>query len=188
MVEELGGPAVVVGNSMGAGSAVIAAATRSDLVRGLVLVGPFVRNGKSSAIQRLFFRIAMAPLWAAPVWKSYLPKLYAGRKPDDFAEYRSRVVANLRRPGHAKAFSRTTHLSHDPAEARLREITTPTMVVMGDQDPDFPDPKAEAAWIAETLHAEVVMVQDAGHYPQSQQPEVTADAVRRFLASLDHRA
>ena len=37
LIGELGGPAVVVGNSMGAGSAVIAAAQRPGLVRGLVL-------------------------------------------------------------------------------------------------------------------------------------------------------
>jgi pimeloyl-ACP methyl ester carboxylesterase len=62
------------------------------------------------------------------------------------------------------------------------------MVLMGEQDADFPDPKAEAAWIGDAVHAEVVMVPDAGHYPQSQQPGVTTDAVRRFLASLDRRA
>lgn len=188
LVEELGGPAVIVGNSMGAGAAVIAAAMRPDLVRGLVLVGPFVRNGKTSAMQRLFFRIAMAPIWATPMWKSYLPKLNAGRKPDDFEEYRRQVVANLRRPGYAKAFSRTTHTNHDPAEAQLTNVAAPAMVVMGEQDPDFPDPNAEAAWIGDTLHAEVVMVAGAGHYPQSQQADVTTGAVRRFLGSLDQHA
>jgi pimeloyl-ACP methyl ester carboxylesterase len=188
LVEELGQPAVIVGNSMAAGSAVIAAAARPELVRGLVLVGPFVRNGKISGVQRLLFRVAMAPLWAAFMWKSYLPKLYAGRKPDDFEQYRAQVVANLRRPGYAKAFSRTTHTTHDPAEAQIGQVSAPTMVVMGAQDPDFPDPKAEAAWIGEALHAEVVMVADAGHYPQAQQPDVTNDAVRRFLASLSPRA
>src|SRR5580658_7738499 len=40
LIEELGGPAVVVGNSMGAGCAVLAAADRPDLVHGIVLVGP----------------------------------------------------------------------------------------------------------------------------------------------------
>jgi pimeloyl-ACP methyl ester carboxylesterase len=188
LVHELGGPAVIVGNSMGAGSAVITAATRPELVRGLVLVGPFVRNPKGSALQRLFFRVAMVPLWAAPVWKSYLPKLYAGRKPDDFQEYRGSVVANLRRPGYAKAFSRTTHTTHAPAEASLPQVAAPTLVVMGAQDPDFPDPKAEAAWIGCALHAEVVMVPDAGHYPQSQRPDLTTDSVRHFLASLDQHA
>ena len=46
LVEELGGLAAVVGNSMGAGAAVLAAADRPELVSGLGLVGPFVRDGK----------------------------------------------------------------------------------------------------------------------------------------------
>src|ERR1035438_3655588 len=58
LIEELGGPAVVVGNSMGAGAAALAAAQRPGLVSGLVLVGPFVRNGKTSAMQRILLRVA----------------------------------------------------------------------------------------------------------------------------------
>jgi pimeloyl-ACP methyl ester carboxylesterase len=184
LIAELGGPAVIVGNSMAAGAAVIAAAEHPDLVRGLVLVGPFVRNGSTSAIQRVLFRVAMAPLWAPAMWKSYLPKLYAGRKPDDFAAYRDQVVAALHRPGHAKAFSRTTHTNHDVAEARLGEVKAPTLVIMGAGDPDFPDPKAEADWIAATLHGSAVIVPEAGHYPQSQQAETTNEAVIAFVRGL----
>ena len=183
LIEELGGPAVVVGNSMGAGSAVLAAARRP----GLVLVGPWVRNGKTSAMQRLLLRVAMAAPWAAISWKSYLPKLYAGRRPADFGEYRDQVVASLRQPGYAKAFSATTRTSHDPAEARLADVTAPVLVVMGEQDPDFPDPRAEADWIARALHAQVVMVPEAGHYPQSQRPDITTGAVLRFLESVKAR-
>jgi len=187
LIKELGGPAVVVGNSMGAGAAVIAAAEHPDLVRGLVLVGPFVRNGRTSAIQRVLFRVAMVPLWAPAVWKSYLPKLYAGQRPADFEAYRAQVVASLRQSGHARAFSRTTHTSHDAAEARLGDVKAPALVVMGDSDPDFPNPKAEAEWIAETLHGAAVMVEQAGHYPQSQQPDATTSAVIGFLRGLtDH--
>jgi pimeloyl-ACP methyl ester carboxylesterase len=109
LIEELGGPAVVVGNSMGAGAAVLAAAQRPELVSGLILVGPFVRNGKTSALQHLMLRVAMARPWAAISWKAYMPKLYAGQRPPDFDEYRDRVVASLRRPGYAKAFSLTTN-------------------------------------------------------------------------------
>jgi pimeloyl-ACP methyl ester carboxylesterase len=184
LIGELGGPAVVVGNSMGAGSAVLAAAQRPGLVCGLVLAGPFVRNGKTSARQRLLLRVAMAPPWAAISWKSYLPKLYAGRRPADFEEYRDQVVASLRRPGYAKAFSATTRTSHDPAAARLADVTAPVLVVMGEQDSDFPDPRAEADWIARALRAQVVMVPEAGHYPQSQRPDITTGAVLRFLESV----
>jgi pimeloyl-ACP methyl ester carboxylesterase len=181
LIEELGGPAVVVGNSMGAGSAVLVAAKRPELVRGLVLIGPFVRNGKTSVIQRMMLRVAMAPLWTASAWKSYMPKLYAGERPTDFEAHRAEVVASLRRPGYAKAFSLTTHTNHDAAEARLREVNAPALVVMGEKDPDFPDPKAEAEWVAGTLHGEALMVPDAGHYPHSQRPDITTDAVLQFL-------
>jgi pimeloyl-ACP methyl ester carboxylesterase len=188
LITELGGPAVVVGNSMGAGAAALAAAISPEAISGLVLVGPFVRNGKITTIQRIMLRVAMARPWAATAWKSYMPKLYAGRQPADFGEYRDQVVASLRRPGYAKAFSLTTHTDHTPAEARLRDVSAPTLVVMGAQDPDFPNPQLEAEWIADTLHGTVVMVAEAGHYPQSQQPEQTADAVLSFLASVHANA
>jgi pimeloyl-ACP methyl ester carboxylesterase len=188
LIGELGGPAVVVGNSMGAGSAVLAAAQRPGLVSGLVLVGPFVRNPKTSAMRRVLLRVAMAPPWAAISWKSYLPKLYAGRRPADFGDHRDQVITSMRRPGYAKAFSRTTRTSHDPAQARLADVTAPTLVVMGEQDPDFSDPRAEADWIARALCAQAVMVPEAGHYPQSQRPDITTGAVLRFLESVSGRA
>jgi pimeloyl-ACP methyl ester carboxylesterase len=188
LIEELGGPAVIVGNSMAAGSAVLAAARRPELVSSLVLVGPFVRNPAVSTVRRLLLRAAMAPPWAAVSWKSYLPRLYAGRRPDDFDAYRAQIAASLRRPGYARAFSRTTRTSHAPAEARLADVTAPVLVVMGEQDPDFPDPRAEAGWIAQTLRGQVVMVPEAGHYPQSQRPDITAGAVLQFLSTAYHRA
>ncbi|MGO9558907.1 MAG: alpha/beta fold hydrolase [Acidimicrobiales bacterium] len=188
LIEELGGPAVIVGNSMGAGAAVLVAAEHPELVSGLVLVGPWVRNGALGAVQLALFRMMMARPWAATAWKLYMPKLYAGRHPDDFEEYRDRLVANLHRPGYAKAFSLTTRTDHAPAEACLGDVTQPTMIIMGELDPDGSDPALEAAWIGEKLRGEVVMVPQAGHYPQSQQPEQTGEAVARFLTSVHAHA
>ena len=188
LIEALGGPAVVVGNSMGAGAAVCAAADHPDLVSGLVLIGPFVRDGAVNHLTRMVMRMALAAPWAASVWKAYLPRLYSGRTPEDQEAYLREVVSSLRRPGHARAFSRTTRLSHVPAEVRLGQVTAPTLVVMGAQDPDFPDPTAEADWIADALRARTVMVAEAGHYPQSQRPDIVADAVRSFLAETAGRA
>lgn len=188
LIEQLGGPAVIVGNSMGAGAAVLVAAEHPELVSGLVLVGSWVRNGAVGAVQRALFRVMMARPWIATAWKAYMPKLYAGRRPDDFEEYRDRLVANLHGPGYAKAFSLTTRLSHAPVEARLGDVTQPTMIIMGELDPDWSDPALEAAWIGEALHGEVVMVPEAGHYPQSQQPEQTGEAVVRFLAGVHAHA
>jgi pimeloyl-ACP methyl ester carboxylesterase len=114
------------------------------------------------------------------MWTSYLPKLYPGRRPDDFGEHRDRIAASMKRAGHRKAFTATTRTSHAPVEARLDEVRAPALVVMGSADPDFSDPTAEAQWIGEQLHAEVVMVPGAGHYPQVEYPEVVNPHVVRF--------
>ena len=147
LIRELGGPAVIVGNSMGAGAAVLVAAEHPELVSGLVLVGPWVRNGANGAMQRALFRLVMARPWVVAAWRSYLPKLYAARRPDDFEDYRDQLVASLRRSGYAKAFSLTTRTDHARAEARVGHVTQPAMIVMGELDPDFADPRAEADWI-----------------------------------------
>jgi len=54
---------------------------------------------------------------------------------------------------------------------RLRDGYTDdtlNLVVMGEKDPDFKDPAAEAAFIGERLGATVVMVPGTGHYPHAQ--------------------
>lgn len=188
LVEHLGEPAVVIGNSMAAGAAVIAAAAKPNLVPALVLVGPFVRNPHSSAFMRWLFRVMMAPLWAGAVWKAYLPSLYKGRVPGDQEQYLAAVAAGIARPGYTTSFSLTTRTTHAPAEAALPRVTAATLVVMGELDPDFPEPADEAAWVAEQLGAETLMVPEAGHYPQSQRPDLVATAVASFLARVAPRA
>ena len=84
-------------------------------------------------------------------------------------------------PGHWRAFTATTHTSHAPVEARLGEVRAPALVVMGSRDPDFRDPKAEAELIAGRLDAEMLMVPDAGHYPQVEYPEIVTPKVLDFL-------
>ena len=181
LVEQLGGPAVLVGNSMSAGAAVWAAAEAPDLVAGVVLIGPFVRDVPTGLVPRLTFRLALLRPWGPAAWNAYYAKLYPGRPPADLDEHRARIRESLRRPGNWRAFVTTTHTSHAPAEARLGEVRAPALVVMGERDPDFPDPAAEARLIAGRLDAQVVLVPGAGHYPQAEYPEVVVPAVVEFL-------
>ncbi|HEX4059113.1 MAG TPA: alpha/beta hydrolase [Galbitalea sp.] len=178
------GPAVIVGNSMGAAAGVIAASAHPELITGLVLVGPFVREPKVNPIMKTVLTIATAQPWAAPVWKAYRPSLYAGLKPADQQEFANAANAAMRRRGYQAAFSKTTRSSHVPAEAALPGVKAPALVVMGELDPDFPKSALEAQWISEQLDAEVLMVPDAGHYPQSQRPDVVNPAVISFLDGL----
>jgi pimeloyl-ACP methyl ester carboxylesterase len=189
LVEHLGGPAVLVGNSLGAGAAALVAAQRPELVSELVLVGPFVRDPELSLVTRLMLRVAMARPWGARAWVSYLPTLNAGRRPEDFDAHLAAISHSLSRPGYARSFWQTTRqTTHALVESRLADVSAPTLVVMGELDPDWTDPAAEAQWIATTLGGDVVMVPDAGHYPQSQQPGITSESILAFLARVATRA
>lgn len=181
LIAHLGGPATVIGNSMAAGSAVWAAAERPDLVSSLVLVGPFVRDVPMPAVMKLAFRAALLRPWGRYAWRAYFRSLYPGRKPEGFDQHLQEIGESLSRPAHWKAFVRTTKTSHAPAEARLKEVTARALVVMGQKDPDFQSPAAEASLIAGALGGEKLLVPDAGHYPQAQHPEVVGPAVLRFL-------
>jgi pimeloyl-ACP methyl ester carboxylesterase len=68
------------------------------------------------------------------------------------------------------------------AMTQAPRVRCPALIIMGTRDRDVPDPKAEAKAVAATLGgpAEVVMVQDAGHYLHAQFPTQTAAAVRDF--------
>lgn len=187
LVGELGGPAVLVGNSMSAGAAVWAAAEAPEAVAGLVLIGPFVRNAPVGRAAAAAFRLALLRPWGRAAWTAWYAKLYPARPPADLAAHRARIRESLRRPGRWRAFAATSRTSHAPAEARLGEVRTPALVVMGERDPDFPDPAAEAAWVAERLNAQVLMVPGAGHYPQAELPEITGPAIAAFAARAHGR-
>jgi pimeloyl-ACP methyl ester carboxylesterase len=181
LIDQLGGPALVVGNSMGAGSAVWAAAERPDLIAGIALLGPFVRQTPINPVLALAFKVAMSGPWAPAIWHRYLPSLSPNRKPADFTQHRDQIRASMKRPGHARAFTATTRTSHAPAEARLSEVDAPALVIMGTADPDFTDPTAEAKWIVQQLpNADYILVKDAGHYPQAEEPETVNPALIAF--------
>lgn len=177
----LGGPAILVGNSMSAGAAVWAAAEAQELVAGLVLIGPFVRNVPINTLAQAAFRLALLRPWGRAAWVSYYRRLYPGQRPHDLATHQAAIRASLGRPAHWRAFVATTHTSHAPAERRLTEVVVPTLVVMGAQDPDFPNPQAEAHWIADRLSGQVFMVENAGHYPHAEYPDMVTPAVLSFL-------
>lgn len=179
LVEELDGPAYLVGNSMGAGAAVIAAARTPDAVRGLVLVGPFVRN-PPGRLAALLFRLVLLKPWGPAAFMSYYPKWLPGTKPEGYDAHTAAVARNLRRTGHWKAFVATTRTTHAPAEACLADVHAPAVVVMGTDDIDWSDPAAEAQWIGDRLGAEVVMAPGVGHYPQAQAPALVTDALTRL--------
>jgi len=184
LIEHLGGPAVVVGNSMGAAASVWAAAEAPDAIAGLALVGPFVRDVPTSALIRIAMRLALLRPWGRTAWLTYHRRSYPGTRPADLAEHEDAIRASLARPGGWRAFVATTHTSHAPAEARLDAVKAPALVIMGQADADFPDPAGEATLIAGRLGGRAVMVPGAGHYPQAERPDLVNPEVIEFLAEV----
>lgn len=177
------GPAVVVGNSMGAAAGVIAAAENPEAVRQLVLIGPFVRDQSSRVGARLLMRLALLRPWGPSVWRSFYRSLFGKQLPDDHEECVERTLDLLRRPGRWAAFQQTAQTSHASAEAALASVAAPVLVIMGEKDRDFTDPRAEAAWVAEALRGEYCMIAGAGHYPMAEQPKATLTSILPFLTS-----
>jgi pimeloyl-ACP methyl ester carboxylesterase len=184
LTKHFGGSAILIGNSMGAGAACWAAAEAPALTAGLVLLGPFVRDRKGDMLGKLLLPLTLMRPWGPAAWNSYFKKLYPTRRNAEFETHFAEVDENLLKPGHWEAFRKTTRTSHNATEAILGNVRAPTLIVMGDKDPDFPDPEAEARWIAEQLHGKVLMVPGAGHYPQAEFPEVVSPAVVEFVRRI----
>jgi pimeloyl-ACP methyl ester carboxylesterase len=188
LVEELGGPALVLGNSMAAGAAVIAAADAPSSIAGLGLLGPFVRNPPGGAVLGAVMRALLLRPWGPVVWDAYYRGLFPGHRPADFAEHRREMTASFRRGRHWRSFQRTARTTHAPAEARLAEVSCPVLVVMGERDRDWKDPGAEGRFVADALRGELLLVPDAGHYPMAQCPEAVNPRLVAFAAQVFTRA
>ena len=63
--------------------AVIAAAQRPDLIAGIVLIGPFVRNPGTNPLLPLAFRLLLARPWGPAAMRAFYRRSYPGRPPAD---------------------------------------------------------------------------------------------------------
>jgi pimeloyl-ACP methyl ester carboxylesterase len=178
------GPAHVVGTSFSPGAAVWAAVERPEAVRSLILIGAFVREAQLSVLQKLALAVLLSGPWKVPAWGMFYKTLYPTRQPDDFDEYIAQLQATLREPGRFAALKGLGSASRAESESRLSQVKVPVLVVMGTKDPDWPDPEAEARFMADALSAELLLVEGAGHYPQTEMPEQITPAVLDFLAKV----
>ncbi len=184
LIRELkSGPAVVVGTSMGGGSAIWSAVEAPELVRGMVMIDPFV-DGDSDRFLVFILSLMFARPWGPAAWKMYYSSLYPTRKPADFAAYVDALKANLAERGRLEAVMGMLRASKRASGERMPKVTQPALVLMGSKDPDFKDPEAEAKRIAEAVRGRFIMIDNAGHYPHAEMPEVTAPLILDFLASL----
>ena len=181
--ERNAGPAVIIGTSMAAGAAVWAAAEAPDLIRGIIMVGPFVRGDGNRFVESLLSLMLARP-WGPSMWIKYYSSLYPSRKPADFAEYSAGLLSNLKERGRLESVLHMLRASKKASEERIPRVNTPTLVLMGSKDPDFKNPETEAKWIAENLKGTYKIIENAGHYPHAEMPEVTGPLMLSFIHSL----
>jgi pimeloyl-ACP methyl ester carboxylesterase len=178
--------AVVLGNSMAAASAVWAAAERPQRVGRLVLLGPFVRDVPLPFYMPPLMDVLFNGPWGRAAWLAYYKSLYPTQKPADMDAYVDTLRTNLGERGRMDVMRAQLHATKARAEARIPEVTQPVLVVMGDRDPDFKDPRAEADLVAGLLKGRVHMVAGAGHYPHVEFAQDTARAIAAFLQEAPH--
>jgi len=191
-VRHLGGPAVIIGQSISGGAATIAAATEPDLIAGVIELAPFTRAqsfdvGGLLRVKRFragFIQLGQVlMLGSLASWKKYLD-LAMPTKPADWDSELARIEAKLRESGRLKALQAMCKSSPRDAGAQLANVTCPVLVIEGSADPDWADPRAEGEKIIADLPrglGELVVIEGAGHYPHVQTPDQVLALALPFL-------
>ncbi|WP_428487303.1 alpha/beta fold hydrolase [Rhodopila sp.] len=176
------GPAVILGNSFAAGSALWAAHDVPARVSAVVLLGPIVRDLKAPWWAMLALKAGLAGPWRVWFWSTYWNSLFPTHKPADQDQVKAAITRNLNEPGRMAALQAMIGLSKADTAAILPASRVPALIVMGTRDPDFPDAIAEARWLATQLHADSLIVDGAVHYPHTEMPERVAPKLLSFIA------
>jgi pimeloyl-ACP methyl ester carboxylesterase len=178
------GPAVILGNSFAAGSALWAAHDAPARVSGVVLLGPIVRDQDSSWFAKLALNVGFAGPWRVWFWTTYWDSLFPSSKPQDQSQVKTALTRNLHEPGRMAALHAMVSLSKADTAAIVSQSRVPALVVMGTRDPDFPDAAAEARWLAGELGADSLIVEGAGHYPHAEMPDRVAPKLLSFIGGV----
>ena len=192
LVRHLGGPAVIMGQSISGGAATVAAATAPELIRGLIELGSFtraqsvdlgglLRNRRYRTGTLRLGRAAM--LGSVKAWKQYLD-VANPTKPADWDAELGRIEAKMSEPGRMKVLKAMGMTSPGDAGAQLANVRCPVLVVMGSEDPDWADPRAEGEKILADLPDGLGRLEmiEGGHYLHTSSSQAVLDLSLPFLA------
>jgi pimeloyl-ACP methyl ester carboxylesterase len=182
-------PAFIIGASKATGAALQAALQAPDLVRGLVLIGPFVAAPRSALLTNVTTGLILFPLWGVTLFCAYFPRMYPKARPADFEDHLGRVRQMLKEPGRLRALRLLFSESSGATYARHAQVKAPTLILMGSHDPDFKSPEQEARTLASRLpRATAQIIAGAGHHLQVEEPELVGHSILTFLRSCGEKS
>lgn len=189
-LDELGWEdAVLVGNSIGGGTCLSAAAQAPERVTGLALFNTIgFREGLP-----LLGRIGRVP--GAPSIAGWVPVPLV-RLGLDYAcagwgkvttERAGRCAEYLRDPEGRAAFFRMLRQIYGPdldwLAAHYNEVRCPTLIAHGEADPLVPISHAKRMASA-IPSAKFARIRGSGHFPQEERPEIVGPMLRRFVEKV----
>lgn len=178
-------PAALIGYSMGGRIALHAALTRPDLVTRLVLISatagiddPDERSARRTADEALADRIESIGVDAfIDEWLEN--PLFSGLTDETrFVDERRTNTAS----GLASSLRVAGTGTQEPLWDRLGELTMPTLVIAGQDDPKY-DALAERLVCAIGDHAMLVVVGKSAHSPHLEQPDAVVDLISAWLTT-----
>jgi len=192
VVRHLGGPAVIVGQSISGGAATIAAATAPDVIVGIVELAPFTRKQSVSLgalLRNKHHRNGTVQLAKVMLsgslngWLAYLDAAIPA-KPADWNQERARIAEALGKPERMAVLKAMTKTNPADAGALLADVRCPVLIVEGSADPDWADPREEGVKIINDLPdgiGELAVIDGAGHYPHTETPAQLLALLMPFL-------
>ena len=173
---------VICGLSMGGYIAFALFRHVPGLFRGLILADTRAQGDAPEAVEgRKRMRAAVLEQGAQVAADEMLPKLVCEatrfKKPEVVEQLRRMIVSNAR---ETIAGAVTALMTRPDATPVLREIHCPTLIIVGDQDALTP-PHFSQDMQRGIRGSELVVVENAGHMSNMEQPDHFNAAVARFL-------
>jgi pimeloyl-ACP methyl ester carboxylesterase len=191
VLEESGGPAVVVAHSLGAAVALRLALDHSHLVSGLVLIAPasnpypgkpawWARLSATPVLGDIFCGLLIPFLGPLMSGASIANNFWPAAVPVNYAE--DAGVGLIFRPRAFQASALdvcATRREFAAQQPRYGEIFTPAVIITAEKD-KIVSPKRHARALAVDLPAaELVIAPDTGHMPHRLRTDLVVGAIRR---------
>jgi pimeloyl-ACP methyl ester carboxylesterase len=186
---------VLGGNSMGGKHALAFAVAHPERLTGLVLVdgsgGPMLKldTKKDDDRGNIGFKIAQTPGVNLLV-EQITPRSLIAQSLEQSVSVKSvasdaavtRYWELLRYPGNRRATLKRFGYPYDPlAEADIAKVTTPTLILWGEEDRVIPVEAGQ--WLAKTMpNNTLVIYPGIGHLPHEEAPEATLGDLQPWLA------